>query len=196
MTSDIDITPLKQSSRVQASKIRDAIPESQRLENSSALLAFDLLPLCHDYSKVIAGYYPIRSELDCLPLLEKLRDQGFSIALPIVLGDDKALSFKAWTLETKLIKGRFGILIPDEGAKDLEPDVVLVPLLAFDRQGTRLGYGKGHYDRTLEHLKKHKEVISVGIAYNEQEFEKLPCDDYDQKLDWILTPSGLQKLGE
>ncbi len=192
----MEISKLKQVVRQDATTIRDSIPFDERKAYALDLANINLDPLNIGSEMVVAGYSFIRSECDCFPLLNKIRNKCHRLALPLVLGDDKALSFKAWDHDAELEKGHFGILTPKSDAVDVVPDILFIPLLAFDCTGVRLGYGKGHYDRTLTDLKQDKQIISVGIAFDQQKFDELPCEPFDQKLDWILTPSGLQKLGD
>jgi 5-formyltetrahydrofolate cyclo-ligase len=112
------------------------------------------------------------------------------LALPAIAGKGKPLLFRAWTPGDLMDKGVWGIAEPKADKPAVEPDVVLVPLLAFDRQGWRLGYGGGFYDRTLQELRARKPIAAVGLAYEGQEVEAVPRLDYDQQLDWVLTPSG------
>ena len=142
---------------------------------------------------VVAGYYPINDEIDCLGLLLALRDLGRSIALPKMRGAGQGLDFYDWRASTKLEKGAFGImepaLGPDCNSTSVLPDLVLLPLLAFDLEGGRLGYGGGYYDRTIAALRRQGGVMVVGVGYDEQQVDLVPRDGYDQLLDYIVTPS-------
>jgi 5-formyltetrahydrofolate cyclo-ligase len=112
------------------------------------------------------------------------------LALPVVAGKGKPLLFRAWTPGDAMDKGVWDIPQPKPDRSAVEPDILLVPLMAFDVHGRRLGYGGGFYDRTLARLRALKPVIAVGLAYDEQRIDAVPHLDYDQKLDWVLTPSG------
>lgn len=136
---------------------------------------------------IVAGYSPIRSECDPVPLMRSLAAKGAQLALPVIHAKDKALSFAEWRQGEQLIAGPFGILQPRLGAMELEPDIVLVPLAAFDRRCHRIGYGAGYYDRTLADLRKRKVVIAVGIAFAVQEVEAVPSGEHDERLDLVLT---------
>ncbi len=136
---------------------------------------------------VVAAYAPIRDELDPLPLLARLHAAGRRCALPVVTGRDRPLGFRAWRPEAGLVAGPFGIAEPGPEAAALIPSVVIVPLLAFDRAGRRLGYGAGFYDRTLAALRRAGPVLAVGIGYAAQEVTAVPVDALDQPLDWIVT---------
>jgi 5-formyltetrahydrofolate cyclo-ligase len=112
------------------------------------------------------------------------------LALPVVVAKRQPLVFRAWTPGDAMDKGVWDIPQPKADKPVLEPDILLVPLLAFDLQGRRLGYGGGFYDRTLAGLRARKPITAVGLAYDEQQVDEVPHLDYDQRLDWVLTPSG------
>jgi 5-formyltetrahydrofolate cyclo-ligase len=137
----------------------------------------------------VSGYWPSRYEIDPRPLMEMLSSQGHRICLPVVVERDQPLIFRAYRAREPLVKGN-GAMVPDPAAPEFEPDVLLVPLVAFDRQGGRLGQGAGYYDRTLEKLRQHRAVQAIGIAYALQEVDAVPLADYDQSLDGVLTESG------
>jgi 5-formyltetrahydrofolate cyclo-ligase len=123
-----------------------------------------------------------------MPLLRRVAAEGWTLALPVVAGP-APLRFRTWTFGAPLQSGPFGIPEPEDGPL-AAPDVLLVPLLAFDRHGYRLGYGGGHYDRTLAELRAQGGVTAIGLAFDAQEVAQVPICPYDERLDWILTPSG------
>jgi 5-formyltetrahydrofolate cyclo-ligase len=137
----------------------------------------------------IAGYYPVRYELDCLPLLQTLRASGFVIGLPKTECAPSSLAFRVWTPAVPLVPGPFGLSEPDETAVEVTPELVFVPLLAFDSQGMRLGYGAGYYDAGLASLSRRAKILAVGLAFDEQEFPRLPREPHDVPLDFIGTPT-------
>ncbi len=139
---------------------------------------------------VVSGFSAIRDEINPLPLLLKLYLAGSRLALPAMLGKGRPLLMRAWAPGEPLAETTWGIQEPLGDAVVLEPDVVLVPLLAFDVFGFRLGYGGGFYDRTLAALRAKKTIVAVGLAYDEQKVDAVPHESYDQPLDWVLTPSG------
>jgi 5-formyltetrahydrofolate cyclo-ligase len=143
---------------------------------------------------VVSGYYPIRDELDCLPLLRALHRLRFGIGLPKT-SRPLALKFKAWTPDAPLTIGKFGLSEPSETAPDVMPSIVFVPLLGFDRHGNRLGYGAGYYDAALSSLRTRRSIVAAGIAFDEQEFESLPREPHDEPLDFILTPTRTLRAG-
>ncbi len=138
--------------------------------------------------KVLAGYMPMRTEIDPLPAMAA--HQG-PVGVPVILGPGQALKFREWTPGCAMQEGAFKAYIPVEGTW-VEPEVVIVPLVAFDAQGYRLGYGGGFYDRTLEGLRARHAVIAVGFAFDAQEMPQVPIEETDQRLDFIITESGVR----
>ena len=143
---------------------------------------------------LIAGYHPFRHELNTLPLLGALHSKGFHIALPR-MEKGPALSFRQWCPDSTLEKGRLGVREPQETEPVINPAVILVPLLAFDRKGNRLGYGAGYYDASLRGLRSGRSVVAIGIGFDEQEFPEVPREPQDETLDMILTPSRVIACG-
>ncbi len=136
---------------------------------------------------IISVYYPISSEVDIAPLVEKLWARGQTVCLPVIQGKAQPLLFAEWRRATQMTKGQMGIMEPVE-RHYVDPDIVVVPLLAFDQQGNRMGYGQGHYDATLADLRARKHVWAVGAAYAEQAvLLALPTEPHDQKLDFVVT---------
>jgi len=149
-----------------------------------------------DASGVVSGFYPYGSEIDCTGLLERLSGEGWVTALPVVVGPDQPLRFRAWKPGEALEPGAWSIPVPVEAAPEVDPDVLLVPLLAYDRHGYRLGYGGGFYDRTLDRLRAQKPVTAIGVAFAGQEVDAVPHDAHDQPLDWMLTERGAVRLAQ
>jgi 5-formyltetrahydrofolate cyclo-ligase len=176
--------------RESARALRNAIPPEQRLRDAARVAELGLPTL--DAPRILGGYYPTIREFDPLPLLERLAEQSWAIALPVVMGD-APLIFRRWRAPDPLKRGQRGIMEPVAGEIVL-PALLLVPLLAFDARGYRLGYGGGHYDRTLEKLRRDGSAIAVGLAFDEQEVAQLPIGPHDQPLDWVLTPSGARRF--
>ena len=139
---------------------------------------------------VVSGYRPIRTEIDPTPAMEAMREGGARLCVPVIEGKGRPLVFREWWPGCEMVEGTFGAEIPAEGAV-LEPDLLLVPLLAFDALGWRLGYGGGFYDRTLEGLRQRKAVRAIGLAYAAQEVEAVPTEPTDQRLDAVVTEHGL-----
>ena len=147
---------------------------------------------------IVSGYWPLPGELDVRPLLHQIHDAGHPIALPVVIAKAQPLLFRRWVPGTPLVQGSFKVMTPPEGAQELEPNVLMVPLLAFDAAGYRLGYGGGFYDRTLEKRRREAHsghpVLAVGIAFAAQETESLPRGPFDQRLDWIATEAWARRF--
>jgi 5-formyltetrahydrofolate cyclo-ligase len=141
----------------------------------------------------VTGYIPFGDELDPRPLLAVLGERGFLLAAPSIVERDRPLVFRRWDVYAGLSPGRFGFGIPEPSADApvVEPDLLLVPMLAFDRRGHRLGYGRGYYDRTLAMWRARRTIVAVGLAFSAQEVLSLPTADDDQRLDWIVTEAAL-----
>jgi len=135
--------------------------------------------------KVIGGYYPVNSEVDDLVLLKKFKKNRFSISLPVIKKNFQ-MDFYEWSFSDPLKINKYGI--PEPEIKNIVyPDILLIPLVAFDKNLNRLGYGGGYYDRLIEKLSKKKKIIKIGLALSIQKIDKVPIDVYDQKLDYIVT---------
>jgi 5-formyltetrahydrofolate cyclo-ligase len=137
--------------------------------------------------KILSGYMPMRTEIDPLPAMAA--HQG-PVCVPVITGKAQPLRFREWTPGCAMVPGDFGALIPVDGAW-LVPQIVIVPLLAFDARGYRLGYGGGFYDRTLQALRARGPVLAIGFAFAAQEVAEVPTDATDQKLDMIVTENGV-----
>ena len=172
---------------------RDAIDTASRNRAQHALSRFadalrDLLP----EAKIFSSYRAIGSEITPTLLERELAQRGADIALPAIVRKSAPLTFRTWQEGDPLIPGKWGILEPASNGPSVLPDVVLLPMLAFDAAGRRLGYGGGFYDRTLQELRTKKIIIAIGLAYPQQEVDAVPYDGYDQYLDYVLTPEGLR----
>jgi 5-formyltetrahydrofolate cyclo-ligase len=165
---------------------RDALSDEQRAAAAQGLAKCGL-PVAITPGMVVSAYSPIRNEIDPVPLMRKLAEQGAKLALPAVLARGKSLAFRAWSPDDRLMLGPLGIPEPSPAAAEMIPDVMLIPLAAFDRQGHRIGYGAGHYDYTLAHLRKVKAIAAVGIAFAVQEIRAVPALPHDVALDYVLT---------
>jgi 5-formyltetrahydrofolate cyclo-ligase len=176
--------------RAAALASRDALSGEQRTAAAEAMatrgLPFEVMP-----GAVVSGYSPIRSEIDPAPLMRALAARGARLALPAVMARGKSLAFRAWSPDDRLLLGPLGILEPSPAAAEIIPDIMLVPLAAFDRLGHRIGYGAGHYDYTLAHLRKMKPVTAIGLAFAAQEIEAVPALQHDVALDYVLTETQM-----
>ncbi|MEN6542821.1 5-formyltetrahydrofolate cyclo-ligase [Parvibaculum sp.] len=156
---------------------------------------FERIPLAS--GAVIAGYAPISSEADPMAILREAEARGFPCVLPAVEARAQPLVFRRWRHGDPLVDGPHGTRAPASDAPMLTPQVLIVPLLAFDRAGRRLGYGGGYYDRTLAFLRARgeKSILAVGLAFSGQEADELPEESDDQRLDWIVTERGASRVG-
>ena len=157
-------------------------------------LIFGLIKKHFQSKKItIGGYYPSNYEVNILKFLEKASEKKFRISLPVIKSPNK-MSFKSWIFKEPLCINKFGILEPKNSKKKTIPDLIMVPLVAFDSHLNRIGYGKGYYDRSLRKVSKiKKKVISLGIAYSFQKCKKIPVNNHDFKLDYIFTEKGIIK---
>lgn len=137
----------------------------------------------------VSGFWPMGEEIDVKPLLAQLHASGHPIGLPVVVKRGEPLVFRRWHPGLELMNGGFGTQVPPASAPEVVPQVLIVPLLAFDAEGYRLGYGGGFYDRTLDRLRTGSaaDPLAVGVAYAAQHVARVPRDDFDQPLDWIVT---------
>ena len=187
MTANVEsVSQTKSDLRREMIARRDALGSEDRAAAALAIaahgLSLDIKP-----GTVVAGYSPIRSEIDPVPLMRALGARGARLALPAVMARGKSLAFRAWSPSDRLMLGPLGILEPSPAATELIPDIMLVPLAAFDRLGHRIGYGAGHYDFTLAHLRKVKPIAAIGLAFSAQEIEAVPALSHDVALDYVLT---------
>jgi 5-formyltetrahydrofolate cyclo-ligase len=142
----------------------------------------------------VSAYVAIGDEADLSPLIEALRERGHPILLPRVVGRGQPLAFHLYARHANLVPGVFGLSQPAADWPEATPDVLVVPLLAFDGQGNRLGYGAGFYDRTLAALRAGRQVLAVGYGFAGQEVAQVPHHDGDERLDWIVTEKGAQRF--
>ncbi|WP_435641690.1 5-formyltetrahydrofolate cyclo-ligase [Micavibrio aeruginosavorus] len=185
----------KDSMRREAKRHRDRID----LVDGDADAAADLFmeTIAPKPGQIIALYWPKGREFDTLPLMERLLAAGIICALPVVMKDEWLLRFVAWGDGDALVDGPYGLKQPpiDANTAFIDPDIFIVPLLAFDQRGNRLGYGGGYYDETLRHYRDMKDVIAVGYGYAEQAvLFNLPVEDHDQKLDYMITPRTVRRF--
>jgi 5-formyltetrahydrofolate cyclo-ligase len=180
----------KSELRAKALARRDALGEKKR-SAAAAKLARRGLPFALPPGTIVSGYSPIRSEIDPTPLMLKLASEGARLALPCVAARGQSLIFRIWSPNNRLMLGPLGIPEPSPVAAEVVPDVMLVPLAAFDRLGHRIGYGAGHYDFTFAHLRKSKHVLGIGLAFAIQEIEAVPALSHDVALDYVLTETDV-----
>jgi 5-formyltetrahydrofolate cyclo-ligase len=176
----------KAALRREALARRDGLPADDRAAAAAAIAA-RALPVAARPGMVVSAYVAIRSELDPFPLMRRFAEAGARLALPVVAGRGKALIMRAWDFGAPLETRQWGLREPVDGAPEEFPDIVLVPLAAFDRRGHRIGYGAGYYDITLAQLRARKPVVAIGLAFAAQEILKVPASERDAPLDLVLT---------
>lgn len=187
----------KQDLRAQMRQRRSAIDPQSRSAAGPALADIwrrerPVLPMHPDGTAVtIAGFWPIGDEIDVRALLHALHADGYITGLPVTPPAPGPLAFRAWAPGSPLVRGPFGTSEPTSDAPTVEPDALLVPLLAIDGDGYRLGYGGGYYDRTLAVLGARRRIIAIGVGFEAQRVERLPRGPDDHRLDWLLTERRL-----
>jgi 5-formyltetrahydrofolate cyclo-ligase len=194
MTLDDEKKALRAAARAQRRRAAAAAgPDAgQRLaENFFAARAAIRVPP----GAAVSGYWPMAEEMDVRPLLERLHAEGHVCALPVVPGKGVPLIFRRWQPGMALGHAGFNLSEPGPECPEVRPDVVLTPLLAFDSEGYRIGWGGGYYDRTLAKLRAEGPVIAVGVAFEGQRVERVPHHAFDQRLDWIVTEKGARRFG-
>ena len=172
------------------SKIRKKILEIRKKKNNknikfSFLKIFKEIKKNISKKKIVGGYYPVNFEINILEFLEKLEIKGVQLCLPIVKKDNK-MDFYSWSTKNLLKLNKYGIPEPEQ-IKKVFPDIILVPLVAFDSRLYRIGYGGGYYDRYIEKLSNKKNLLKIGIAHSCQKINRVPTNKYDKKLDIIIT---------
>jgi 5-formyltetrahydrofolate cyclo-ligase len=191
----MSLAGLKKQARAAASAIRQTLHENSGDGAGETLAARGLPMTLSPKRNFISAFHSFGTEISTFVLFDKLVADGWSTALPIVVAKNMPLVFRQWKPGEPLVSGLWDIKIPPDTAPEVQPDVLLVPLLAFDRKGFRLGYGGGFYDRTLEKLRASKKVVAIGLAYAGQEVDSVLRDEHDQRLDWIMTERETIKCG-
>jgi len=172
------------------SKIRKKILEIRKKKNNknikfSFLKVFNEIKKNISKKKIVGGYYPVNFEIDILEILEKLETKGLQLCLPVVKKDNE-MDFYSWSTKNLLKLNQYGIPEPEQ-IKKVFPDIILVPLVAFDSRLYRIGYGGGYYDRYIQKLSSKKNLLKIGIAHSCQKINRVPINKYDKKLDIIIT---------
>ncbi|MBL93815.1 MAG: 5-formyltetrahydrofolate cyclo-ligase [Magnetovibrio sp.] len=182
-----------------AKKIRAKVTNDERLKCKEELVASiqQLAPVLGLTGKKtsISAYWPIADEIDVRPIMFSLVERGHLILLPVIQGPAAPLLFREWTPGTKLFDGGYGTSAPGPDSEERVPSVLLIPVLAFDNTGFRLGYGGGFYDRTLHMLRvKRPKIVSVGVAFESQCVDKIPVNEHDERLDFIVTEAQVRRF--
>jgi 5-formyltetrahydrofolate cyclo-ligase len=181
-----DSATIKVQLRAAALALRDALPAETR-QAAAATIAARALPVAIAPGTIVSGFSPLRSEINPIPLLRKFADAGAQLALPVVQRRGLPLLMRAWHFGAPLAAGQWGIREPTQEAAIVAPDILIVPLACFDRQGHRIGYGAGYYDMTIAALRAQKKVVAIGIAFAAQEIPAVPATERDERLDLVLT---------
>jgi 5-formyltetrahydrofolate cyclo-ligase len=185
MPNSSSATP-KAELRREALARRDALPAAERAQAAETIAA-RTFPVAIASGVIVAGFMPMKSEINPLPLMRTLAAAGARLALPVVAGPGKPLIMRAWGFGEPLVAGVWGIREPAPAAPEVAPDMVIVPLLAFDRAGQRIGYGAGYYDMTIAALRVRQAVVAIGVAFAAQEIAAVPATPRDAPLDLVLT---------
>ena len=166
---------------------RQALGDPERRAASDGLLGMLRHERPIETPCTVSGFWPIKDEIDIRPMMFEFHNQGCQLALPVVQGKGLPLLFRAWRPGDPLEAGVFGTLQPSARREAIEPDALIVPLLACDADGWRLGYGGGFYDRTLALLRKRRRITAMGVGFDAQLVPDVPRGPDDQRLDWLLT---------
>ncbi len=180
------IADAKAAIRREALARRDGLPADMRAAAAQAI-AERPFPIAMAADAIVSGFMPLKSEINPIPLMRKLADAGAQLALPAIAGRGQPLTMRAYSIGQPLASGVWGIREPAPDAREVFPDIVIAPLLAFDRSGHRVGYGAGYYDMTIMGLRARKPVVAVGIAFAAQEIARVPTTAHDAPLDLVLT---------
>jgi 5-formyltetrahydrofolate cyclo-ligase len=186
MQSAVSIDDAKAALRRDALARRDRLPAGVRAA-AAQTIASRPFPVVLPPGTIVSGFMPMKSEINPVPLMRALAEAGARLALPVVAGRGQPLTMRAYAFGDALASGPWGIREPKPDAPEVSPDVLLVPLLAFDRRGHRIGYGAGYYDMTITALRAKKPVTAIGIAYAAQEVDAVPATPRDARLDLVLT---------
>ncbi len=196
MSENLSVDEKKKRARKAAGEVRKAAHEQLQHCAGQALADRGLCFAGELSGRTVSGYIPYLSEIDTRPLLIALGAKGLATCVPVVIEDDAPLEFRVWAPGEPTTAGRWGIAVPLDVSPVVDPDILLVPMLAYDASGYRLGYGGGFYDRTLEKLRAMKPVTAIGVAYSAQRVDTVVRGDHDQPLDWVLTEKGPFRPGE
>jgi 5-formyltetrahydrofolate cyclo-ligase len=186
MMSSASIEGAKSALRREALARRDAMSAEARRAAAEEIGA-RRFPLSIQPATIVSGFMPLKTEINPLSLMRKLAESGAQLALPVVVGRGKPLVMRTWRWGEPLAEGVWGIREPRSAAAQVEPDILLVPLLAFDRAGNRIGYGAGYYDMTIAQMRARKAITAIGLAFSAQEIPAVPATSHDARLDLVLT---------
>jgi 5-formyltetrahydrofolate cyclo-ligase len=176
----------KRALRREMLALRDELTARDRVRAAMTIAARPL-PVAIGPGVIVAGFSPMKSEIDPIPLMRRVAEGGSLLALPVVVGKGQPLVMRSFAFGEPLHAGTWGIREPGTEAAVVEPDVLIVPLLAFDRRGHRIGYGAGYYDLTLAALRERKTIVAIGVAFAIQEIKAVPDEPGDARLDFVMT---------
>jgi len=188
-----DTEPTKELLRAAALALRDALPPAERQAAAEAI-AVRPFPVAIKPGVIVSGFMPMKTEINPLPLMRKLAEQGARLALPAIQERGKPLIMRAWAFGDPFKAGQWGIREPVAEAPAVDPDILIVPLACFDRAGHRIGYGASYYDMTIHALRARKPVTAIGIAFAVQEIPSVPATARDERLDLVLTEREVIEL--
>lgn len=181
----------KKEIRARCLALRAKINKHKAAAAAEALID-PLLAYIPDYVGVIAGYWPMKSEMDVMPALKRLAARGYILCLPVIAETGAPLVFRHWKLGDAMTRGKRGVRVPRAAQPEIVPDLIIAPLVAFDGEGNRLGLGAGFYDRTIRALRDpRRNFLVIGAAYAIQQVERVPADAHDEKLDAVVTENGV-----
>lgn len=187
---NLDVSAEKANLRNAALARRDAIPVDVRIEKSLAAADHGMSHIHPEPGQVVSGFFPIRSEIDPRPLMDRMRKMGARLCLPVVV-DKTTIVFRELLPTAQLVETGFGTRGPDDTAQELDPEILIMPLSVFDRKGGRIGYGAGHYDRAIARIiKRGIQPQLIGMGFDCQHHETVPVEDHDQALYAVVTESG------
>ncbi len=193
MSDTTELQDQKAKFRTAALAKRDAMPADERAA-AAELIAAREFPVAITPGVIVSGFMPMKTEINPLPLMKKLAQAGAQLALPAIKGRGHPLIMRAYAFGDEFARGQWGIREPRPEAPEVAPDIVVVPLAAFDRAGNRIGYGAGYYDMTLAALRAKKKVTAIGLAFAAQEMPQVPAGARDERLDLVLTERGVIDL--
>jgi len=179
--------------RAAALTLRDALPAAER-KAAAEIIAARPFPVPVKTGAIVSGLFPLKSEINPMPLMRKLAEAGAQLALPVIAGRGHPLIMRAWSFGAPLKAGQWGIREPTDEASEVAPDILIVPMACFDRAGHRIGYGAGYYDMTIRALRAKKRVTAIGIAFAAQEIPQIPATERDERLDLVLTEKEIIDL--
>lgn len=186
MPQSLAIDTVKAAVRREAIARRDALPAEEH-DAAAQTIAARPFPVAVPPGATVSGFIPLKNEIDLRSLMRKLAQAGAKLALPVVVARGEPLIMRAWELGAPLKSGGWGISEPPAHAPEVLPDILLVPLLAFDRTGNRIGYGAGYFDMTITSLRAQKPITAIGVAFAAQEIAQVPTTPRDARLDLVMT---------